>query len=78
MDYFAEISSTAKMSGSTGYLFQQQVSVYVPLVTTAGLLVALRVFVKLKIVRNLGPEDYACLFALVSALSQHLGACNQT
>ena len=57
------------MSGGTGYLFREQVSAYVPLVSVAGLLVALRVFVKIKIVRNLGPEDYACLFALVSATS---------
>ena len=65
------------MSGSTGYLFQAQLSSYVPLVSAAGLLVALRVFVKVKIVRNLGPEDYACLFALVGAASQHICACSK-
>ena len=60
------------MSGSTGHLFQAQISIYVPLLVVAGLLAALRIFVKIKIVRNFGPEDYACLFALVGSVGQGL------
>ena len=58
------------MSGSAGDLFQAQVSTYVPLLVVAASLVALRIFVKVKIVRNFGPEDYACLFALVRSITQ--------
>ena len=38
---------------------------YISLFTVAFLLVVARVFVKVKIVHNLGLEDYACIFALV-------------
>ena len=38
---------------------------YISLFLVAALLVALRIYVKIRIVRNWGPEDYACIFALV-------------
>ena len=50
-----------------GEYFRSEVLYYIPLVSVAGLLVALRVFVKLKYARNFGPEDVMCFFALVSS-----------
>ena len=38
---------------------------YITLIALAFVFVALRVTVKIKKVRSLGPEDYACIFALV-------------
>ena len=48
-----------------GEYFAPHLLAYIPLIVVATAIVALRVFVKLRYVRNIGPEDYAVLFALV-------------
>ena len=45
--------------------FLRHVSSHATLVATAIVLVALRIYVKTRIVRNIGPEDFALIFALV-------------
>ena len=45
--------------------FLRHVSSHATLVATAIVLVALRIYVKIRIVRNIGPEDFALIFALV-------------
>ena len=47
------------------WTFLYHVSSYSTLVVVATVLVALRIFVKLKIVRSIGPEDFALVFSLV-------------
>ena len=48
--------------------FGHALASYVVLVTIAIILVALRTFVKIKIVRNLGADDFTLMFALVRLL----------
>ena len=49
----------------SGYIFRINISAYTTLITFAASLVFLRLFVKIRIVRNIGADDYAILFALV-------------
>ncbi len=59
------LSSHLKMSGNVEDVVQI-IGSYITLIVFAFVLVVFRVYVKLRVVRNFGPEDYVCIFALVS------------